>query len=149
MAESEQSEDGQKIRENIRDSYFEGFDRVLRKVLDHRRTLIAQTLAWRLRPYFRHLPSPGMSKSPDSENPWEPVESLSRLRSIVGGRFQNLRTRWTEAGLPLREHRGDRAEDYAVDEEGWLALSSWILKQGYESRLTPNQVGCVMELRKK
>lgn len=81
------------------------------------------------------------------ESTWIEIESLSRLRGIVGGRFQNLRDRWVGAGFPLREHRGDKESDFSLNEAGWIELSNWILKQGFESRLTPDKPGCLFELR--
>ena len=83
----------------------------------------------------------------DGGDPWIPVESLSRLRGIVGGRFQNLRKRWIDAGFPFREHRGDKSGDYTLDERGWIELSNWILKQGYEARLAPKEADHLFELR--
>ena len=81
------------------------------------------------------------------EADWQEIESLSRLRSIVGGRFQNLKSRWLAAGLPLREHRGDKSGEFELNQEGWIELSNWILKQGFESRLTPEKSGVIFELR--
>jgi hypothetical protein len=78
---------------------------------------------------------------------WIEIESLSRLRSAVGGRFQNLRDRWVGAGFPLREHRGDKEASFTLNEAGWIELSNWISKQGFEARLTPDKVGCLFELR--
>jgi hypothetical protein len=66
---------------------------------------------------------------------WIRIESLSQLRSIVGGRFQKLKERWLAAGFPLREHRGDRAGKAAVDHEGWVELTVWVSRQGYRARL--------------
>jgi len=82
------------------------------------------------------------------EDDWIEIESLSRLRSIVGGRFKNLKDKWLLAGLPLREHRGDRQADYEVREDTWVELSNWIAKQGYEARLAEADRSHVMELRK-
>ena len=85
--------------------------------------------------------------SPDASN-WGAVESLSRLRSLVGGRFQNLKERWIGAGFPLREHRGEEHEAAAVNEQGWLELMNWISKQGFEARLTPGAKDRYFEIRK-
>lgn len=89
---------------------------------------------------------PGSASEVEEE--WQPVESLSRLRALVGGRFQNLKARWLDAGFPLREHRGDKDDEYQLDEAGWLALTRWVAKQGYEARLAPEKEGVVFELRK-
>jgi hypothetical protein len=79
---------------------------------------------------------------------WSDIESLSRLRGIVGGRFQNLRDRWIAAGFPLKEHRGEKSEPVDVNQEGWIELSNWIMKQGFECRLTPSKSNCLFQLRK-
>lgn len=89
------------------------------------------------------------TSQPHSDKEWIGIESLSRLRSIVGGRFQNLKQKWTEAGFPLREHRGDKAGEFEIDQRGWLELSAWILKQGYEARLNPSKAEYLFEVRAK
>ncbi|MCB0319827.1 MAG: hypothetical protein KDD60_02810, partial [Bdellovibrionales bacterium] len=66
---------------------------------------------------------------------WMTIASLSQLRKEVGGRFQNLRERWLNAGFPLKAHRGDPSERYELDKAGWLEMSSWLVKQGFECRL--------------
>lgn len=80
---------------------------------------------------------------------WIEIESLSRLRGVVGGRFQNLKNRWVAAGFPLRAHRGDKSADYELNSEGWVELSNWILKQGFEARLTPEKPEVIFELRER
>ncbi len=80
---------------------------------------------------------------------WIEIESMSRLRSLVGGRFQNLKDRWTQAGFPLREHRGDKDKGFKLDERGWLELANWVAKQGYEVRLRPDKPECLFEIRPK
>ena len=70
----------------------------------------------------------------DSEAEWIQIESLSRLRSIVGGRFSNLKKKWEDAGFGLVAHRGERGRVDKLKQEGWVELSNWILKQGYEVR---------------
>jgi len=88
-----------------------------------------------------------ISDNGSKENEWIAIESLSRLRNLVGGRFQNLKKKWMNAGFPLREHRGDKGTDYQVDQKGWIELSNWILKQGYEAKLAPEQSKYLFELR--
>jgi hypothetical protein len=78
---------------------------------------------------------------------WIGVESLSRLRSVVGGRFQNIKKKWVDAGLPLREHRGDRWKEFDLNKDGWLELVAWIGKQGFEARLTPESEEFIFQLR--
>lgn len=75
----------------------------------------------------------------DSSEQWTGVESMSRLRGIVGGRFQNLKERWLSAGLPLKEHRGSKTRSYKIEKDGWIELSSWISQQGYEVRLASEE----------
>ncbi|MCB0339149.1 MAG: hypothetical protein KDD53_06075 [Bdellovibrionales bacterium] len=84
-----------------------------------------------------------------SKEEWTEIESMSRLRSTVGGRFQNLKERWLQAGFPLREHRGDKDSDFKVDDLGWIELSNWISKQGYEVRLCPDKANCLFEIRQR
>ncbi|RIL08408.1 MAG: hypothetical protein DCC75_08995 [Proteobacteria bacterium] len=94
-----------------------------------------------------------VSGSADSANAaangadWVGVESLSRLRAIVGGRFQNLKQKWIEAGLPLRERKGQKIDVSKVNEKGWIELSNWILKQNFEARLTLDNPEHIFELR--
>lgn len=78
---------------------------------------------------------------------WIVIDSLSRLRSEVGGRFDNIKRKWLGAGFPLREHRGDRDKEYEVDEEGWERMVHWLLKHNFEARLTPDVPDCFFEIR--
>jgi hypothetical protein len=66
---------------------------------------------------------------------------------VVGGRFQNIKKKWVEAGLPLREHRGDRWKEFDLNKDGWLELVAWIGKQGFEARLTPESEEFIFQLR--
>jgi hypothetical protein len=85
----------------------------------------------------------------DEGEEWIQILSLSRLRSVVGGRFQNLKDKWIEAGFPLREHRGDTGAQYEVSEEGWIAISNWIAGQGFEARLASSDSKHLFEVRKR
>lgn len=78
---------------------------------------------------------------------WIKIESLSQLRATVGGRFQNLKKRWVKSGFPLREHRGDREGSAEIDEGGWVELSLWINKQGFEARLASDRDPWLLEVR--
>lgn len=89
----------------------------------------------------------GSSPAADNES-WTGVESLSRLRSIVGGRFDALKRRWLSAGLPLREHRGSKVGEFEIEKAGWLDLTSWINEQGFEVRLCERGSEHLFELRK-
>jgi hypothetical protein len=68
------------------------------------------------------------------EAPWRAIESMSALRTLIGGRFEKLKQRWNDAGLPLREHRGDRSACAEVDADGWRRFTLWLNSQGYEVR---------------
>ena len=70
---------------------------------------------------------------------WISVESLSQLRSIVGGRFATVKSHWIASGFPLRAHRGDRSRTIEFNEEGWLAFSLWLDSQGYISKVAHDQ----------
>ena len=109
---------------------------LLRESIASRRQAIVYTLA---RIAFDALQSGELSIA-SSEQDWIPIGSLSQLRSLVGGRFQNLKERWIAAGFPLRSHRGDRAADAEIDSEGWNELAAWIFSQGYDARLAADGV---------
>ncbi len=80
---------------------------------------------------------------------WLPIESLSMLRQIVGGRFQNLRDRWVKAGFPLKEHRGARVSaKVEVSETGWMELVTWIQSQGFEARRSEETGGALFEVKR-
>lgn len=133
------------ITQSVVDKTSSFFEDVIHKVFAARREAFVLETMEKLRGASITVTQPSL---PSLEEVWIEVESLSRLRSVVGGRFQNIRKKWLESGFPLREHRGDKQEDYELIQEGWVELSNWILKQGYEARLTPEKVGCVIELRK-
>lgn len=119
-----------------------GIDLVLRK---REATLVIQAAQL----IASELSVMGSARSAESSVPtkWQPIESLSRLRAIVGGRFENIKKKWTDAGLPLREHRGDKDKAYNIDSAGWEELSAWLLKHGYESRITPRSDLGAFEVR--
>ena len=92
---------------------------------------------------------PNLSSSATKEqNDWNKIESLSQLRSLIGGRFQNLKQRWVNSGFPLRQHRGDRDAKANVINEGWIELSNWISKQGYEVKLAGEDEDFLFAVRK-
>ena len=99
-----------------------------------------------------HGADPGVVVSKSStlldKSEWFPVVSLSQFRTLVGGRYANLKLKWLGAGFPLRAHRGDRDEEATVDAEGWRALVEWIRHQGFEARLGLPEMGVLLELRK-
>lgn len=79
---------------------------------------------------------------------WTGVHSLSQLRAIVGGRFKNLKEKWTEAGFPIRAHRGDRLERAAIDPTGWTGLAQWISRQGFDARLPTEEEEFLFAVRR-
>ena len=83
------------------------------------------------------------------ESDWIPIESLSKLRQVVGGRFQNIKLKWLAAGFPLRAHRGDRQEEASLNEAGWLELSKWIYNQGYDVKLGVDSSEKLFEVKKR
>lgn len=119
-------------------------DQSVRVTLEKRRPFIVAEISRRL----VGAKGQGAMASTTLEEAWDDIESLSRLRAIVGGRFQNLRDRWVAAGFPLKEHRGDKSEQGEINQDGWIELSNWIMKQGFECRLTPDRPGCLFQLRK-
>ncbi|MFM1848502.1 MAG: hypothetical protein RL417_1976 [Pseudomonadota bacterium] len=131
---------------NVVETSAERYLKLLEETLIQEHDVIVGEIARRIRAVAGgELAAPG--ETPPVSSDWVEIESLSRLRSIVGGRFQNLRDRWVGAGFPLREHRGDKDGEFALNESGWFELSNWILKQGFEARLTPDRPGCLFELR--
>lgn len=82
-----------------------------------------------------------------AEATWIGIDSLSRLRGHVGGRFQNLKERWLGAGFPLKDHRGDKLESITLDPLGWLELVSWLSRQGYEARAVDAAKGFYFEIK--
>ncbi|MDZ4786969.1 MAG: hypothetical protein SGJ02_12925 [bacterium] len=81
-------------------------------------------------------------------NEWIEVDSLSKLRGLVGGRFETLKARWQAAGFPLKRKKGDKISDYQVEENGWLELEGWIAKQGFRARRRSDKEECLFELLK-
>ena len=67
---------------------------------------------------------------------WIRVDSMYRLRKVVGGRFEGIKRRWAEAGFPLLPHKGSKHEEFDLNQSGWARLSSWLDKKGFESRLS-------------
>ncbi|MBX7145534.1 MAG: hypothetical protein K1X79_13875 [Oligoflexia bacterium] len=118
----------------------------VRNSFDQRRETLISALMQRLGA-VPHSGHGNVAAVPTSAAPWVDIESLSRLRSVVGGRFENLKKRWVDAGFPLREHRGDKEKDYKVDQGGWDELAGWLLKHGFESRLTPDSLVALFQVR--
>lgn len=121
---------------------------LVREALERRRQGITYNLA---RTFYHFLKEnvPRVSEEAQSEeSDWEQIESLSQLRAVVGGRFKNLKEKWIGAGFPLRQHRGDRQLEAELSESGWLELSVWINKQGFNARLAQPEQPWLFEVRK-
>jgi len=123
---------------------------IIRNSIARRRNVFVAGIARRVfsRQEFSILSNTSGSVTEDQGSEWISISSLSQLRRATGGRFQNLKERWMKAGLPLRQHRGDKSEGWTLSEEGWLALSLWINKQGCEVRLSDSSQDCIFEIKK-
>lgn len=119
--------------------------RAVQAVLERRKPVLLADFVESLRGTL--TPSPQRDSTQVVQEAWIGIESLSRLRSVVGGRFQNIKKKWMDAGFPLREHRGDRWKEFTLNQDAWLELASWIAKQGFEARLTPGSQEFLFELR--
>lgn len=117
---------------------------VVREATAREETAITAMLVQKLRDIARPVVEEGPAASSAE---WIGIESLSRLRSVVGGRFQNIKKKWVDAGFPLREHRGDRWKDFEINHDAWLELAAWIAKQGFEARLTPDSEEFIFQLK--
>ena len=80
--------------------------------------------------------------------PWVVIASLSQLRAEVGGRFDNIKKKWLDAGFPLRDTDKDGNAACKVDANGWNELNAWLIKQGYEARLCAGGSKAYFEVRK-
>lgn len=120
---------------------------LVRRSIERRHQVLVYEMAKKYQSVFgdKHFESAAEEAGGDA---WVRIESLSRLRALVGGRFQNLKDRWVRAGFPLREHRGDRSGKKNFDFQGWVQLSAWIHKQGFELRLAEEAQPWLFEIRK-
>jgi len=82
------------------------------------------------------------------EDDWVAIDSMSKLRAIVGGRFDTLKAKWQSAGLPVKQKKGDSIPEFVVDSSGWTDLESWLLKMGYKARLRPDFKDRAFEIKK-
>lgn len=121
---------------------------LVKRAMDRRRQALVHELARVWYRWMREQGSTGAeSPRPTDDNGWTRVESLSQLRALVGGRFQNLKEKWVAAGFPLREHRGDRSGQKVLDYDGWVALALWVQRQGFEVRLATESDAWLFEIR--
>ena len=120
----------------------------VRRAIERRRQVLVYEIARRCESLMNEKQLRGQIPGDESGTDWIRIESLSKLRALVGGRFQNLKDRWVRAGFPLREHRGDRTGQKNIDYQGWIELSAWINKQGFELKLADEKEEWLFELRK-
>ena len=120
----------------------------VRRAIERRRQVLGYEIARRCESLMNEKQLRGQIPGDESGTDWIRIESLSKLRALVGGRFQNLKDRWVRAGFPLREHRGDRTGQKNIDYQGWIELSAWINKQGFELKLADEKEEWLFELRK-
>lgn len=80
---------------------------------------------------------------------WTEIDSLSKLRAVVGGRFENLKAKWLSAGFPLKESKGAELSDFKLSSQGWVELSTWISNQGFEVRLCDDKSKALFEIKQK
>lgn len=117
---------------------------LLEAALEERRSFLVQGVLAKLCAVRREFSG---TSSASAGKEWIDVESLSSLRTLVGGRFASLKKKWVDAGFPLRQHRGDKNHSYKIREEGWIELAAWIAKQGYEARLADPEENCPIKIR--
>ena len=116
------------------------------EVFEDRRGVLISYMKQRLSEVMSGELSKSVGKKSNGRE-WEGIDSLSKLRGIVGGRFENLKNRWLAAGFPLKQDKASKVGDFSVDEKGWIELSSWISNQGFEVRLNPEKKDVVFEIK--
>ena len=109
---------------------------------------VLQEVIDELRPFFLGSVKRVLDKNARTQGGWQPIVSLSSLRSTVGGRFETLKDLWTTAGLPLRAHRGDDSDHYTLHEDGWLELCRWLSQKGYQVKPDGNDDRTLFSIRK-
>jgi len=129
--------------ENLYQHFLNQAEKCLEKAFDTRLEFFAYEFTRHILPYTKSDSEIGKI----SEN-WFKIQSFSQLRSLVGGRFQNLKERWSNAGFPLKEHRGDTLEEFKINEAGWAEMKEWLLKHGYIARLSEEDSACAFEMKK-
>jgi hypothetical protein len=120
---------------------------LVRRAIERRRQAIVYEIARRCQAIMSEENFNPVNPVAEDPQSWIKIESLSGLRALVGGRFQNLKEKWIKAGFPLREHRGDRTGQKNIDYQGWIELATWIHKQGFELRLAEEDQPWLFELK--
>ena len=137
-------QDGQ-FSESLLEQTVSTFEAYLRDAFRARRDIFIFEIIKQLR--REQFAGPRAVVEESGDGGWIDIESLSKLRNVVGGRFENIKRKWVGAGFPLREHRGDKAGEFEVNSEGWVELSNWMSKHGYESRLRPDRAECLFQIK--
>lgn len=131
--------------ENHKENITAFFEESLSEVMEEKRGIFSNFIQNRLAEVLEGE----LSKAPVIQNggDWEEIDSLSKLRSLVGGRFQNLKDKWLAAGFPLKQDKSSKTGVYTLNEKGWIELSSWISNQGFEVRLNPEKKDSIFEIK--
>ena len=129
------------------EEHIEAIRMLVRRAISRRRQAIVYEIARRCEALMSELNFSAAPGKNSTDQGWVRIESLSGLRAMVGGRFQNLKDKWVKAGFPLREHRGDRTGSKTIDYQGWVELAAWINKQGFELKLAEDDQPWLFELR--
>jgi hypothetical protein len=134
------------IEGEVTESLVVFFEECLQEVFSSRENFYLSEFKKKISKHSANQQSFDLNKSESSDS-WIGIESLSRLRAVVGGRFQNIKQKWMDAGFPLKEHRGEVALSYDISQDGWIKLSTWISNQGFEVRLTPDKQNQIFEIK--
>jgi hypothetical protein len=137
--------DGGQVLPDLFDLYTTTVEQALRKLLTEGRDSHVRHVMRILN--SSNLVVHGKGADASSEGEWQLIDSLSRLRSAVGGRFDNIKKKWISAGLPLKEHRGDKGKNVLLKEQGWIELCDWINRQGFEVRRCAEDGAAFFEIK--
>jgi hypothetical protein len=132
------------IKKQLREYRQDQFKKGLRETLNRYETVFVGQLRSLLRDCFdKDLSRLGG----DSDTQWVSIDSLSSLRSAVGGRFAKLKEHWLGAGLPMKSHRGEETKEFTLDEAGWVELEAYVSERGFVSRLADSEDSSIFYVR--
>src|SRR5262245_41166927 len=80
---------GNRIIENLAEHCTEVFEGALRKAFELKRDVFVSALVEKVREVSNGGVEAPAENAPQTQGQWIKIESLSRLRNIVGGRFDN------------------------------------------------------------
>lgn len=121
------------------------YEECLIELFDERMALYKSLIKNKLISFYSIKKMPALN---ESQEEWSGIESLTKLRQIVGGRFQNLKEKWIAAGFPLKEVRNSKKNTNSINQEGWIALSSWISNHGFQVRLNKDNQDTFFEIKR-